>query len=105
MRKGKTPEELKPDPDWLRDQPRVDWLGNNAAFVCPGCAHVFIVTRAADQFVDKRQKKSGEQVCPKCEGYKARITGGRSTAAKGEKNKRSGEVIRAWIAPVEKEAE
>ena len=98
--KGKTPKELKSNADWLRDQPRIDWLGNNAAFVCPGCEHVFIVTRAGGTMLDKRQGKQGERVCPVCEKYKAHITGGRSTAAKGRKNN-SREVIRAWIAPVE----
>ena len=97
--KGKTPEELKPDADWLRDQPRADWLGNNAAFVCPGCNHVFIVTRAGGTMLDKRQEKQGERVCPVCKKYKARITGGRTTAAKGGKNK-DGKTIRARIALV-----
>ena len=100
--KGKTPEELNPCADWLRDQPRIDWLGNNAAFICPGCDHVFIVTRAGDVMLDKRQDKQGERVCPVCKKYKAYITGGRSWAAQGRKNK-AGEVIRAHIERLQKE--
>ncbi len=53
-----------PDPDSM------DWLGNNAAFTCPLCNKVFIVSSAF-------HKKP--RPCPKCKKSKAYVSGGRNT--------------------------
>ena len=47
-----------------------DWEGNNAAFACPSCAKVFIVSERIH---------NGERKCPECGQSTARIEGGRKS--------------------------
>ncbi len=54
------------DPDSLaRDE---DWEGNNAAFTCPGCGKVFLVS--------KRLHKEGRP-CPSCGKSVGTVTSGK----------------------------
>ncbi len=39
-----------------------DWYGNNAAFTCPVCGKVFIVSAV----LNEKGKKKGERECPGC---------------------------------------
>jgi hypothetical protein len=48
-----------------------DWLGNNAAFTCPLCRKVFIVTNAP-----KIHDPQEERPCPHCGGSVGHCTGG-----------------------------
>ena len=88
---------LSPDPDHLDCERNADWLGNNAAFVCPVCSHVFIVANPKVEagkrqpHVDNRQSDPGERKCPRCEKSVAHITGPRQATHEG---RRDGE---AWI--------
>ena len=81
-----TVEHLNPDAESLRDRPDADWIGNNAAFVCPVCKHAYIVTGAGDSGRDKElQPEKGKRVCPKCGKSTAYIPpGGRKNALKGK---------------------
>jgi len=45
-----------------------DWAGNNAAFTCPVCAKVFIVSQVIH---------GGERKCPDCGQSTARLSGSR----------------------------
>lgn len=45
-----------------------DWRGNNAAFTCPNCEQVFIVSGLID--------RSGGRVCPKCGKSRGFVVGG-----------------------------
>ncbi len=47
-----------------------DWDGNNAAFACPVCQKVFIVSGYMHE---------GERACPNCEKSTARIKGGKNS--------------------------
>ena len=49
-----------------------DWAGNNAAFTCPVCGKVFLVSNAAIIH-------GGERSCPSCGKSKAVVTGGRKS--------------------------
>lgn len=44
-----------------------DWHGNNAAFTCPVCGNVFIVSKMIDK---------GVRSCPRCGKSKGYCTGG-----------------------------
>ena len=74
-----------------------DWEGNNAAFKCPMCGFVFLVSglmHGINLPLQKGETPKGERPCPKCERSVARVEGGRKSGG------------RAWIEwPVEKEAE
>ena len=50
-----------------------DWEGNNAAFLCPHCGKVYLVS----QLIHK-----GERKCPNCSKSVARIIGGRESGGK-----------------------
>ena len=91
--------QLSPAPECLDANSEVDWLGNNAAFKCPVCGNVFIVSnfRNADL---PRQPKKGERECPRCKMSVARVTVGRQ---KAHEKGAEGEATIEW--PVEKEAE
>ena len=71
--------QLSPNPECLDANSDVDWLGNNAAFKCPACGNVFIVTNwhNADP---PRQSKAGFRKCPRCEMSVAHVTGSRRAA-------------------------
>lgn len=75
----------------------LDWEGNNAAFKCPMCGFVFIVSGSVhgiDLPLKKGDTSKGKRSCPKCERSTAHIEGGRESNG------------RAWIEwPVEKEGE
>jgi predicted RNA-binding Zn-ribbon protein involved in translation (DUF1610 family) len=47
-----------------------DWDGNNAAFTCPVCAKVFIVSGYMHE---------GERPCPNCGKSTGRVMGGKKT--------------------------
>ena len=85
-------KELNPEPNVLRKQRDADWVGNNAAFVCPACEHVYIVTGAGKRYLDTTmQPHCNERTCPNCGKSVAHIPkGGRKKARKGEANN-------AWI--------
>ena len=55
-----------------------DWEGNNAAFACPVCGKVFIVSGASNIH-------SGIRPCPSCGKSTAHVDGGRKSGG------------RAWI--------
>ena len=59
-------------PVWKLDplalQKTEDWAGNNAAFTCPICAKVFIVSQLIHR---------GERNCPDCGQSTARLIGSR----------------------------
>ena len=65
--KNLNPDELESD---------VDWEGNNAAFTCPVCQKVFIVSDILHQ---STQKEKGFRKCPSCGNSTARISGGRKS--------------------------
>jgi Zn finger protein HypA/HybF involved in hydrogenase expression len=56
-----------------------DWEGNNAAFSCPLCSKVFIVSGA-------KNMHGGRRICPGCRKSEARIEGGKKSGG------------RAWIS-------
>lgn len=49
-----------------------DWIGNNAAFTCPLCGHVFIVTTMSNI-----HGQGGQRDCPNCLQSRAHVGGGR----------------------------
>lgn len=61
------------DPQARIDAQDEDWDGNNAAFTCPLCGKVFIVS----QLLHK-----GVRSCPKCKKSKGHCTGGRKSGGK-----------------------
>jgi hypothetical protein len=54
-----------------------DWEGNNAAFTCPVCQKVFIVSDTRMHVGP--QKEKGYRRCPACEKSVARVNGGRKS--------------------------
>ena len=69
------------------DNPRqdCDWVGNNAAFCCPVCQKVFIVSNG---LVGGRplpgHDAQGVRRCPGCRKSKATVNGGASSAPRTE---------------------
>lgn len=57
-----------------------DWEGNNAAFRCPICQKVFIVSHTRMHV--NLQKMKGFRKCPKCGKSFGRITGGKKSGGK-----------------------
>jgi Zn finger protein HypA/HybF involved in hydrogenase expression len=47
-----------------------DWEGNNAAFTCPACSKVFIVSDLMH---------GGERDCPECRKSTGRVMGGKKS--------------------------
>jgi predicted RNA-binding Zn-ribbon protein involved in translation (DUF1610 family) len=66
--KNLNPNRLKQDEDWE---------GNNAAFTCPNCQKVFIVSDTRMHV--SAQKEKGYRECPSCSKSVARVTGGRKS--------------------------
>ena len=54
-----------------------DWEGNNAAFTCPLCQKVFIVSDTRMHMGP--QKEKGYRKCPACAKSVGRVTGGRKS--------------------------
>lgn len=54
-----------------------DWEGNNAAFRCPPCGKVFLVSDTRMHVGPKGDK--GYRVCPSCGGSIGRVSGGRKS--------------------------
>ncbi len=54
-----------------------DWEGNNAAFTCPVCQKVFIVSDTRMHIGP--QKERGYRECPSCAKSLARVNGGRKS--------------------------
>jgi predicted RNA-binding Zn-ribbon protein involved in translation (DUF1610 family) len=54
-----------------------DWEGNNAAFTCPACGKVFIVSERIH---------NGSRACPGCGRAKGYVSGVRNPAAQRESN-------------------
>jgi len=52
-----------------------DWEGNNAAFTCPLCGKVFIVST----IVHKISPHCGERDCPKCGRSRGAVRGGKKS--------------------------
>ena len=50
-----------------------DWVGNNAAFTCPSCAKVFIVSQMLH--------REGRD-CPMCQGSRGHVKGGAKSGGK-----------------------
>ena len=63
------------DPNNLADNE--DWVGNDAAFCCPLCQKVFIVSHAPPQMVPDHEAQ-GVRRCPWCHNSRGRITGAES---------------------------
>ena len=55
--------------DPLNLGPNEDWEGNNIAFACPTCGHVYIVSKHIH----------GERKCPECGKSRGIVTGGRGS--------------------------
>ena len=66
--KNLIPDDLKQDEDWE---------GNNAAFKCPVCQKVFIVS--ATRMHMSPEKEKGYRKCPSCGKSFGRISGGRKS--------------------------
>ena len=45
-----------------------DWLGNNAAFTCPQCGNVFLVSGMLN--------RAGGRACPTCDASRGFVQGG-----------------------------
>ncbi len=58
---------IHPDGPDARDE---DWAGNNAAFTCPLCGKVFLVSAAPNIH-------EGERACPNCGESTGHVEGGR----------------------------
>lgn len=73
--KNLIPDDLKQDEDWE---------GNNAAFKCPVCQKVFIVSDTRMHIGHEKEK--GYRKCPSCGKSIGRINGGRKSggAARAE---------------------
>lgn len=84
--------ELSRNLEHLANTPNADRVGNNAAFVCPMCQHVYIVSNGKN--VGEAQKEQGSRPCPHCGESVAEVTlGGLANPGGG----------RAWIVwPVKK---
>ena len=54
-----------------------DWEGNNAAFKCPVCQKVFIVSDTRMHIGPEKEK--GYRKCPSCGESIGRISGGRKS--------------------------
>ena len=54
-----------------------DWEGNNAAFTCPVCQKVFIVSDTRMHLGPHKEK--GYKNCPACAKSLGRVTGGRKS--------------------------
>ena len=54
-----------------------DWEGNNAAFTCPVCQRVFIVSDTRMHLGPHKEK--GYRKCPACAKSLGRVTGGRKS--------------------------
>ena len=54
-----------------------DWEGNNAAFACPICRKVFIVSHTRMHIGPDNEK--GYRECPNCRKSIARVEGGRKS--------------------------
>jgi len=61
------------DPNNMR--PNEDWEGNNAAFTCPCCEYVFIVSGVIHR---------GRRRCPNCDLSEGRVQGGRKGGGTAE---------------------
>ena len=66
-------KELKPDA-LSHDE---DWEGNNAAFKCPVCGKVFIVSDTRMHLGPEGEK--GYRKCPSCGKSIGRVSGGRKS--------------------------
>jgi predicted RNA-binding Zn-ribbon protein involved in translation (DUF1610 family) len=58
------------DPDTAKHRDDEDWEGNNAAFTCPACRKVFIVSEPIHK---------GSRPCPRCGKSIGHINGGRKS--------------------------
>lgn len=54
-----------------------DWEGNNAAFKCPVCQKIFIVSDTRMHIGPNKEK--GCRKCPSCEKSVGRVSGGRKS--------------------------
>jgi predicted RNA-binding Zn-ribbon protein involved in translation (DUF1610 family) len=54
-----------------------DWEGNNAAFTCPGCGKVFIVSDTRMHVGPNGE--TGYRECPNCKKSVGRVKGGRKS--------------------------
>lgn len=52
-----------------------DWEGNNAAFTCPECGKVYLVSGAPNMH-------GGRRPCPNCGKSEANVEGGRKSGGK-----------------------
>lgn len=53
-----------------------DWEGNNAAFTCPKCKNVFIVSELLHRSANG---VFGQRACRRCAQSTARVSGGRKS--------------------------
>jgi predicted RNA-binding Zn-ribbon protein involved in translation (DUF1610 family) len=53
-----------------------DWEGNNAAFTCPECTKVFIVSNLMHT---SPTREKGYRQCPNCQKSIGRVSGGRKS--------------------------
>jgi ribosomal protein S27AE len=56
-----------------------DWEGNNAAFTCPRCGKVFIVTNIPGP--PKSHIDQSKRECPVCQKSTGHVTGGKKGGA------------------------
>ena len=76
--------ELSNDEGKLRESRDYDWEGSNAAFKCPSCGSVFLVSGFVHAIgpIPKGGTPKGKRACPKCGKSVARIEGGRDSGGK-----------------------
>lgn len=67
---------------WAATDPDSAYEGNNAAFVCPHCKHVFIISAAIHPTKGGTQGRDGQRACPSCGKSTGHVAGGRNSGGK-----------------------
>jgi hypothetical protein len=67
-----------PKKPYSPSDPEMDYVGNNAAFTCPHCRKVFIVSAAVHPTPGGTQGHDGQRRCP-CGKSTGNVAGGKNT--------------------------
>jgi len=65
-----------PTKQWSAGAKDMDYVGNNAAFTCPACGRVFLVSAAIHPTPDGQQGHDGRRKCPWCSKSEGHVAGG-----------------------------
>jgi len=65
---------------WRAGASDMDYVGNNAAFTCPACAQVFLVSAALHPTPGGQQGRDGRRKCPGCGKSEGNVSGGAKSA-------------------------